>query len=162
MTHLSSMLAEKGFTCIQTDLGIGKGSFTDATNLMKAYESELRSAIRLSTIPFPPVIVARSSACLIAQTYISSHPAAGLVLISPPASNDELLGSKLSTRLKEFDFEPAFPIAIMGTKDEIRHLKQANRLCQKDYATVDVMQLSDLDSQEAFVKLDSWLDELGI
>lgn len=107
--------------------------------------------------------MARSSACLIAQTYTSSHPATGLVLISPPASNDELLqGSKLSTRLKEFDFEPAFPIAILGTQDEIRHLKQANRLCQKKYATVDVIQLSDLDGQEAFVKLDSWLDELGI
>lgn len=50
----------------------------------------------------------------------------------------------------------------MGTQDEIRHLKQANRLCQKDYATVDVVQLSDLDGQEAFVKLDSWFDELGI
>ena len=69
------------------------------TILIKNICLELMSIIRLSTLPFPPVIVARGCTCLIAQTYISSNPASGLVLISPPVSNRELFGTMLPTQL---------------------------------------------------------------
>ena len=46
--------------------------------------TELASHIRLLAIPFAPVIVARAGGTLIAQTYVSSHPASALLLISPP------------------------------------------------------------------------------
>jgi len=105
------------------------------------------------------VIFARSSACLIAQTYISSNPASGLCLISPPPSN---FASKafLPTPLQEFDFEPKFPIAIMASQQEMSLFKKESRL-GGDFG-VDKIEIENTESQEAFVAIEQWLDELGI
>lgn len=129
--------------------------------------SELRSAIRLCMIPFPPVILARASGCLVAQTYISSNPATGLVLISPPGNNAELEGVRgrdglpiLPTKIPEFDFEPYFPIAIMATPRHMRMLEQSNRLVREP--ETDKFIVEDLEGQQALNKVESWLDKLGI
>jgi len=179
MNGLASFLIEKGFTCIETDLAIPKSSMADSKVMMSDYESgwcfsclpyldysdgniylELISIIRLSTIPFPPVIIARGSTCLIAQTYISSNPASALVLISPPISNDELLGTMLPTQLKEFNYEPNFSIAVLATPPEVKLLLDSNRICQDD--SVDVISVDNLSEKQICFEVDNWLSELGL
>lgn len=108
---------------------------------------------------FPPVIFARSSACLIAQTYISSNPATALFLISPPPTNDNTKG-RLPTRLKEFDFEPKFPIAVMASPTEMNVLTRESRLAKDE--GVDKFTVENTEGQDAFVRAETWLDELGI
>ncbi|KDR85152.1 hypothetical protein GALMADRAFT_233808 [Galerina marginata CBS 339.88] len=157
---MSSILALKGFTCIQSDLKIPKSSMEDSEKMMEDYEAELLSTIRLAAIPFPPVIVARQAACLIAQTYISSNPASGLVLISPPISNAALKGTQLPTDLDEFNYEPRFPIVVIGTPEEITRLREGNRICQSE--NVEVISVKDLNEQQTLMKIDQWLDKLGI
>ncbi|KAF9452616.1 hypothetical protein P691DRAFT_803732 [Macrolepiota fuliginosa MF-IS2] len=134
---------------------------------MKWFEDELRSAVRLCMIPFPPVIFARSAGSLIAQTYISSNPASGLVLISPPVNNTELENLRgrdgpplLATKLTEFDFEPYFPIAVIANPERMRILGKANRLVQEP--EVDKFTVDDLEGQQAFKEVQNWLDKLGI
>lgn len=39
MSFLASMLAEKGFTCIETNLTVPDGSQKDSKSMMKDYES---------------------------------------------------------------------------------------------------------------------------
>jgi hypothetical protein len=51
---------------------------------------ELRAHIRLLSIPFAPVVVSRGAGTLIAQAFVESNPASGLVLVDPPVSNDVL------------------------------------------------------------------------
>lgn len=179
MTAFASMFPEKGFTCIETDLTMPDNAVTDSAALMHHFESrsrlsyccsvvwltlpssELASDIRLAAIPFPPVIFARGSASLVAQTYISSNPASGLFLISPPVSNAEPdVKASLPTPLKEFDFEPKFPIAIMAKPKEMQAIKAKSRLGQDP--GVDRIEVDDVEGQKAFVAIDQWLDELGV
>lgn len=136
-----------------------EGIAADSKVLMHHFTSQLSSGIRLAAIPFPPVIFARSSACLIAQTYISSNTASGLFLISPPPSNS---ASKafLPTPLQEFDFEPKFPIAIMASQQEMSVFKKGSRL-GRDLG-VDRIEIENAEGQKAFVAIEQWLDELGI
>ncbi|KXN89877.1 hypothetical protein AN958_04881 [Leucoagaricus sp. SymC.cos] len=168
MTMLSSMLAERGFTCLQTDLTLpDPQTRSNSSSMMKWFEDELRSAIRMCMIPFPPVLFARSAGCLVAQTYISSNPASGLFMLSPPTGNAELESlrsrddlSMLPTRLVEFDFEPYFPIAIMATLKHMDALKKSNRLVQVQQ--VDKILVDDLEGQQTFDHIQNWLDKLGI
>lgn len=123
--------------------------------------TELASHIRLLAIPFAPVIVARAGGTLIAQTYISSHPASALLLISPPPSNTAA-SQLLPTPLPEFNFEPKFPCAIMCTESEHATLEKDNRLWPDP--NVDKMVVRDdaaFAEQEGLVKVEQWLDELG-
>lgn len=122
--------------------------------------TELRNEIILSTIPFPPIIFARESACLVSQAYISSFPASGLFLISPPASNSLVPKHKLPTNLVEFDFEPKFPIGIMATPKELDFLRIHHRL--GDDPRVDTMVVDDTKGSHALAEIEKWLDELGI
>jgi hypothetical protein len=156
---------------------------------------ELRSHIRLLSIPFAPVIVSRGAGTLISQTYISSNPAHGLLLIDPPPSNAALSASApgetnaaLPTPLSEFDYEPLFPIAILASTSSLSSLRSSHRLLAKptglkeeeptpkggmlggmfgrrkrrwEVATIEVAEGQE-GSQEAFVKIESWLDEIGV
>lgn len=130
-------------------------------NVEIIYLEELVSAVRLSTIPFPPVIIARASACLIAETYISSNAASGMVLISPPVSNKALEEKNMiPTPLDEFCYEPSFPIAIIAIPQEAEHLRQSNRICQNE--NVDIISVDGVNDQQTFSELENWLDKLGI
>ncbi|KII94331.1 hypothetical protein PLICRDRAFT_100150 [Plicaturopsis crispa FD-325 SS-3] len=171
MTALASMFAEKGFTCIETDFALpsspsspsSTSSALNADALMQHFDDEMKSVVRLSMIPFPPVIIARSAGALVAQRYISSNPASGLILISPPASNKAAAERGLfpgDAPLREFDFEPKFPIAIMATPREMKMLRSEHRLGQDP--GVDKIVVQATDGQEAFTKMELWLDELGI
>ncbi|KAK7058818.1 hypothetical protein VNI00_001442 [Paramarasmius palmivorus] len=154
----SRMYADKGYTCLDVDVSMPPAGSNDSQSMLKHFESELQSAIRLCMIPFAPVIIARGPSCLITQQYISSHPATGLILISPPPSNDDV--DILSTPLPEFNFEPKFPIAVFATPQEMEALKVKNRLVRD--GGVDVFTVGDTEGQETFVKIEEWLDEIGV
>ncbi|EIW54678.1 uncharacterized protein TRAVEDRAFT_130448 [Trametes versicolor FP-101664 SS1] len=162
MSAFASWYAERGYTCLEIDLGKPEGAATSEA-LMSKYESELASHIRLLAIPFAPVIVSRAGGTLIAQTYISSHPATGLLLISPPSSNAAAPPSLLPTPLPEFDFEARFPCAVMCTEAETAQLAEGNRLWQDP--AVDKIVVQDeaaIVGQDGVVKIEQWLDDLGI
>ncbi|RPD60272.1 hypothetical protein L226DRAFT_548121 [Lentinus tigrinus ALCF2SS1-7] len=164
MQDSAAWFAERGYTCLEIDLGHPEDAKSSQA-LMKHYESELASHIRLLAIPFAPVIVARAGGTLIAQTYISSYPASALLLISPPPSNATLSASSsppLPTPLPEFNFEPRFPVAVMCTENERSTLERENRLWKDP--NVDKMVVRDeraVSGQEGLVKIETWLDELG-
>jgi len=118
-------------------------------------------------ISFPPVVFARSAGCLIAQTYISSNPAMGLFLLSPPLNNMEMESSRsqdglpvLPTRLTEFNFEPFFPIAIMATSERMKHLMKSNQLARASAVHKYVVKC--LQGQRAYNDVQDWLDDIGI
>ncbi|OBZ65623.1 Kelch repeat-containing protein 3 [Grifola frondosa] len=126
MGTMAALYAERGYTCMEIDLP-HLGEKTTSEALMHHFEFELTSHIRLCAIPFAPVIIARSSGTLIAQTYISSHPASAMLLISPPASNSSV-SSLLPTPLREFDFEPRFPAASFALRTKRWSSKQITAL----------------------------------
>ncbi|KAI0667227.1 hypothetical protein C8Q78DRAFT_982672 [Trametes maxima] len=162
MSAFASWYAERGYTCLEIDLAKPQNAATSDA-LMNHYEAELSSHIRTLAIPFAPVIISRAAGTLIAQTYISSHPAAGLLLISPPASNAAVSRALLSTPLPEFDFEARFPVAVMCTEREQRGLNSESRLWRDP--GVDRIVVKDEEAivgQEGVVKIEQWLDEIGI
>ncbi|KAI0353889.1 hypothetical protein OH77DRAFT_1426719 [Trametes cingulata] len=161
MTSFASWYAERGYTCLEIDLG-KPADVSTSEALMSHYESELASHTRLLAIPFAPVIVSRAGGTLIAQTYISSHPASGLLLISPPPSNASVPKTLLPTPLPEFDFETKFPCAVMCTEAEKARLSEESRLWQD--ARVDKIVVKDekaIVGQEGLVRIEQWLDEMG-
>ncbi|KAM5543558.1 hypothetical protein V8D89_002809 [Ganoderma adspersum] len=164
MSRCASWFAEKGFTSLELDLG-RPADVSTSEALMKHYESELASHIRLLAIPFAPVIVACAAGTLIAQTYISSYPASALLLISPPPSNSALAASDrslLPTALPEFDFEPRFPVAVMATEQERPVLEKESRLWKDpDVDKLVVRDDTGLTGQEGLARIEEWLDELG-
>lgn len=112
--------------------------------------------------PFAPVFIARATACLVTQKYVSSYPASGLILISPPVSNADLVHEKLPTNLDEFIYEPKFPIAIMDTPERLNKLKVGNRLCKEPNHFVDIIPIDKLEGQPLFSAVEKWLDQLGV
>ncbi|KAF8844067.1 hypothetical protein BDN67DRAFT_1000573 [Paxillus ammoniavirescens] len=157
----SSFLAERGFTCIETNFTRPLGSgMTTSEELMKHCSDALRKNLWMSGAPFPPVIFASGFASLIAQTYISSNPAQGLFLISPPPSNASLYPDILPTPLAEFTYEPQFPLAVMAQPEDMATLRTQSRFSQSVW--VDLIEAEDLEGKQALEKIEQWLDELGI
>lgn len=179
LTTVSSMLAEKGFTCLQVDLSPPTDSETLSSNeitahfesgrfgilaciskeLIIGYVIGLRFAIRSAMIPFAPVIIARSAGCIIAQTYVFSNPAIGIFLV-PDVSNRAVPTKLLPYTLEEFHFEVTFPIAVMGTHADMDVLKSRGRLWKEN--AVDLIETSELSDHAFLTKLESWLDNLGV
>lgn len=151
----------------------------------------MRSHIRLMTIPFAPVIVARGGGTVIAQTFVESNPASGLILISPPESNESITtgsssSSLLPDALDEFKYEPLFPLAVVGTPLQLANLRAHHRLftaAPKEDAqapkrnrlfgaltgrggrgrwSVDALEVDKVDGQQAFVAIERWLDSVGV
>ncbi len=110
-----------------------------------------------SRVALSPVVFARASASLIAQTYISSHPGQSLVLISPPSCNDD---APLKGHLPDFNFEPLFPIALVATMSEMQVLKQRHRLANDP--NVDLLEVQSVEDKGTATKICEWFDELGI
>lgn len=105
--------------------------------------------------PIPPVIIThnKGGASLIAQSFVSSYPAAGLVFLGPPVH-------PLS---ESFIFELKFPIAILATSTQFESMKGE----RYDDAAVDKLILPQgkedfVDGQDAITQIELWLDDLGI
>ncbi|KAJ7130050.1 hypothetical protein C8R43DRAFT_1090003 [Mycena crocata] len=159
---LTTTLSMKGFTCIHCDLSPPVGA-KPRLGIMEHFVSESKSNLRLSgyAATFPPVIFARSSASIIAQAYISSNPASAMMLTGNiPSSNADVAEPLLPTRLEEFNFEAKFPIALLTTPHQMERLRKTNRLAQDP--EVELITTQDLASQDAFLKIEGWLDDLGI
>ncbi|KAJ6574795.1 hypothetical protein B0H19DRAFT_933940 [Mycena capillaripes] len=164
---LATTLSMKGFTCIHCDITLpvidSSAPPLDSNKIMHHLVSDLKSHLRLSwhAASFPPVIFARSAASLIAQAYISSNPVSAMMLLGKvPSTNADVPESFLPTRLEEFNFEPKFPIALLTIPRVMERLRKTNRLAQDPQ--VDLLTTEDLESQDAFLKIESWLDDLGI
>ncbi|KIJ68284.1 hypothetical protein HYDPIDRAFT_24578 [Hydnomerulius pinastri MD-312] len=157
----SSFFTAKGFTCIESNFERPlEPSISTPEDLMEHYSNELKANLRMSSSPFPPVIFASGFASLIAQTYISSNPAQGLFLISPPPSNASLYPGTLPTPLTEFNFELKFPLALMARAKEMVVIKAQSRFSESQW--VDLIEVEDLAGEQALEKVEQWLDELGI
>ncbi|KAH9815521.1 hypothetical protein DFH28DRAFT_1082336 [Melampsora americana] len=92
---------------------------------------------------FPPLLFSKGRLeCLLAQTYVSSNPLSGLVLISPPPKDST-----------SFDFEPRFPTLIMST------------VSKTSKNAVDHLMINEGDSnmtdQTTFDKVKEWMDNNG-
>lgn len=115
----------------------------------------------MSGYPFPPVIFASGFASLIAQTYISSYPAQGLFLVSPPLeSNTSLYPDILPTPLSEFNYEPHFPVAVMATSGYMATVKTQCRFTRSTW--VDLIEMENLEDGRAIKEVERWIDELGV
>lgn len=97
------------------------------------------------------------------------------MLISPPPTNASLQprsdsldpeNARLPTPLNEFDYEPRFPLAVVGTQDEIETFRKESRLGRAvgRRGSVDLIEVRDgnVEGQEAMVKIEQWLDEIGV
>ena len=104
---------------------------------------------------------ARTGGTLIAQTYISSNPASGLVLIAPPPSNSSQEATKLlSTPLTEFDYEPRFPLLVVDTPERMEVHKDSNRLLQDP--GVDSVISEELSGTDMLASVEKWMDSVGV
>lgn len=115
----ADMFAQRGYTTVEVDISAvedvpdGDG---DITGVIKAASSALNDQIRLLAIPFAPVVIASGPGCLVAQAYVSDHPASGLVLVSPPPDEDPRgrREKKGEWKWPKFGYEPRFPICIVA------------------------------------------------
>lgn len=121
---------------------------------------ELKAKLQTLGYPFPPVVFASDFASLIAQTYVSSYPAQGLFLVSPPLSNASLYPDVLPTPLPEFNYELQFPVAVMATRDYMSTVKAQSRFTRS--AWVDLVEVENLEGDRAIKEVGRWVDELGI
>ncbi|KAF8314910.1 hypothetical protein DL93DRAFT_2057600 [Clavulina sp. PMI_390] len=161
MRSYAAMFSERGYTTMEIDLGLPEPQVKSSEELMHHFELELASHIRLAAIPFAPVLFARRGGALIAQTYISSNPASGMVLISPPVSNDAPEARAwLPTPLQEFDYEPRFPLLIIDS--DVEHHAKENRLVRDDGVETLYMTAAELGGMSAWMKIEKWMDSVGI
>lgn len=86
-----------------------------------------------------------------------------MLLISPPPHNAALSSSLLPTPLREFDFEPRFPCSILCTEEETALLAKENRLWKDpEVDKIIVEDASAIDGRDGLVKIEQWLDEIGV
>lgn len=130
---------------------------------------ELAHQVRLLAIPFPPILISSSTSTLLTQSYISDHPASGIVLVAPPVDNASVASSNPDDRLPEFNYEPHFPILVVSPTELADQLKANNRLV-RDYAPkgvgrggkgVSFEQVQDPTSDRTRMTVERWMDRCG-
>ncbi|GAB1517239.1 hypothetical protein RhiTH_000283 [Rhizoctonia solani] len=149
MQGFAAAYAERGYTTLEIDLAPPPSEDS----------AKLTSHVRLAAIPFPPVIIARAGACIVAQSYIESNPAYALALIEPPLSNSSCVPKLLPTPTKEFTFEPRFPIAIISTSEKIK----GHRIVREgEEGMVDILEAGDIKGSGALMEIEKWMDSIGV
>ncbi|PWY99336.1 hypothetical protein BCV70DRAFT_200909 [Testicularia cyperi] len=118
--------AAQGFQSLLLDLDPEQdlSSITESTELMSVFEKEAIQTLRDANQnpPFPPILLTRGPAALIAQTYVSSRPLTALQLVVPPINNEYLRKEQpqlLPNTLPEFDFEATFPVRVVWSQQEL-------------------------------------------
>ncbi|KAG8734368.1 hypothetical protein FRC11_004374 [Ceratobasidium sp. 423] len=163
MQDFAAMYAERGYTTLEIDLAPPSPedpASKTSEALVEHLTKDLASHVRLAAIPFPPVIIARAAACIVAQSYIESNPAYALALIEPPISNSSCVPRLLPTPIKEFTFEPRFPIAIISASNKIREHRIVREGEKEGW--VDVLKVKDLKGSGALMEIEKWMDSIGI
>ncbi|KAF8744463.1 hypothetical protein RHS02_02336, partial [Rhizoctonia solani] len=162
MQGFAAAYAERGYTTLEIDLApppSEDSSSKTSKALIEYLTKELASHVRLAAIPFPPVIIARAGACIIAQSYIESNPAYALALIEPPLSNSSCVPKLLPTPTKEFTFEPRFPIAIISASEKI---KGHRIVLEGEEGMVDILEVRDIKGSGALIEIEKWMDSIGV
>lgn len=124
----------QGYQSLLLDLDPDRplSELSDSAKLMELFEKEAINTLQQAgqTPPFPPIMISRGPASLIAQTYVSSRPLTALQLIDPPISNQYLRNEHpqlLPSDLPEFDFELTFPVRVVWSQAELQR-QQANNV----------------------------------
>ncbi|KAG8711701.1 hypothetical protein FRC08_015571 [Ceratobasidium sp. 394] len=157
------MFAERGYSTLEIDLApptASENASKTSQALLEHFTKDLRSHIRLAAIPFPPVIIARAGTCIVAQSYIESNLASGLVLIEPPVSNASCVPDLLPTPLDEFTFEPRFPIAVISSSDKVKESRIVRE--GENSGWVDVLKVKNIAGSSPAMDIEKWLDSIGI
>ncbi|KAI9280619.1 hypothetical protein BC943DRAFT_330767 [Umbelopsis sp. AD052] len=113
--------ADQGYTSTAIYLEPStSGEQHEPAELLKSLSKELAKCIQKDLSFFPPVVIAQGFCTHVAEKYVESHPASGLVLLTPmnveqatKAGVKELKTSALEGSL----YEPEFPILLMSNKD---------------------------------------------
>ncbi|KAL5524809.1 hypothetical protein ACEPAF_9955 [Sanghuangporus sanghuang] len=173
--RLSQELALRGFECYQFDLPFKKRTNDTAKSILDRMSSHLRLLVQSTGIPFPPILYAERLGCLIAQTYVSSHPLYGLVLDSPPLSCANLaswpgLADRLPLPVPKFTFEPKFPVLVLeelfagGMLVNSRLVKEGAdymAVCDDTQPGGTGESVESRDVPNRLLALERWIDELG-
>ncbi|KAH7340689.1 hypothetical protein B0J17DRAFT_694331 [Rhizoctonia solani] len=163
MQGFAAVYAERGYTTLEIDLAPPppEDQASKTSEALIAYlTKDLASHVRLAAIPFPPVIIARAGACIVAQSYIESNPAYALALIDPPVSNSSCVPKLLPTPTKEFTFEPRFPIAIISASDKVKEHRIVREGEKEGWA--DVLDVQDIKGSGALMDIERWMDSIGV
>ncbi|SNX86651.1 uncharacterized protein MEPE_05360 [Melanopsichium pennsylvanicum] len=120
-----SHFSAQGYQSLLLDLDPTQPLPSESSKLMELFEKEAINTLRDAgqVPPFPPIMISKGPAALIAQTYVSSRPLTALQLIDPPINNTYLKKDRpelLSTPLGEFDFEATFPVRVVWSRKELQ------------------------------------------
>lgn len=126
--------------------------------ILASLESELALQMRESGAsgggsPFPPLMIAKGLDTLIAESYISSHPLSGLVLLNPPLTPAHARGQcpdQLPTSMEPFNYEIRSPCKVAWSQDEVQKL-----------AFWDVHRIEEAREDEADEALDRFVWDLN-
>lgn len=115
---------------------------------------EIATQLRQSPSPFPPLLAAYGYGTILAQAYVSSHPLSALLLVDPPVNIAQAAKEQPVLKLhgvKEFDYEPFFPIALLTSRAKADNLEK-HRLRQNysEDATLLVSSHDDAFSDDGF------------
>ncbi|BGP39835.1 hypothetical protein JCM10450v2_003805 [Rhodotorula kratochvilovae] len=163
--------ADRGYSSLLLDIDPAKAN-TQATSeeRLAVLEQELVSLLRdpAASSPFPPLLFASSASSLLAETYVSSHPLSGLCLVSPfaAASAHTALPSAFPTQLKEFNYEPGFPIAVVAPEGsdagEHRLVQEFGPLEGEEEDDALVRRLVGRRDEQGWEKVMEWMDQNGL
>lgn len=161
------------------DLTAAASASAAGSAILRSMSSELAHQIRLLAIPFPPILIAQgATAQLVGQTYVSDHPASGLVMVAPTSSLEfataeggEQQQQQGLLKAPEFNYEPRFPILVLSPPSLAPHLEQSHRLV-RDHASAGVGRggkgvsweneaTEDIRSERNRMTIERWMDRCG-
>ncbi|GAA6002465.1 hypothetical protein JCM10207_001135 [Rhodosporidiobolus poonsookiae] len=135
--------------------------------LLAELEREMVRLLRdpANSSPFPPLLFASQASSLVAETYVSSHPLSGLCLVEPtpaPVAHEQL-PSVFSSLVDDFNYEPGFPIAVVGAerstdRQEHRLLKEFE---EEDGEGLVQRVVWGSNATHGWSRLRDWMDENG-
>ncbi|KAG2175055.1 hypothetical protein INT43_006117 [Umbelopsis isabellina] len=133
---------------------------------------DLAKCIQKDLSFFPPVIIANGVCTNVAERYIESHPATGLVLVDPATADKiaQMALQELHTSnyaMDECTYEPQFPILLIHDNQETStpHRLQMDPNVDKVVLASGVNPNEYIDGKvwkDAYQSTVNWLDEMGM
>ncbi|CAM0140083.1 unnamed protein product [Umbelopsis sp. WA50703] len=141
-------------------------------DVVRALSKDLAKCIQKDLSFFPPVIIANGVCTNIAERYIESHPATGLVLVEPATAEKiaEMALQELPSdnyAMEECTYEPQFPILLIHNTQEssMPHRLQGDPNVDKVVLDSGVKPNGFIDGKcwkDAYQSTAEWLDEMGM
>ncbi|GAA5928776.1 uncharacterized protein JCM15063_003964 [Sporobolomyces koalae] len=159
--------SSKGYSSLVLDLDPQAATAQAKTSksVLSALEQELVSLLRdpATSSPFPPLVFASSTASILAETYVSSHPLSGLVLDQPvpaPLARTRIPRA-FPTDVDEFDYEPFFPVAVISRdgQDSLHRLVTDFGGPDEDSLVRTIVAERD---EHGWQQIMEWMDEHGL